>query len=234
MPTHAVQPVRPSTPRAARVGMPGIFANRLQRQRRSVRRHRPLLPAQQARNELPLTVVRVLRGHDAADAAAAHYLADADRRHIARGVAQPAAHRGIKREPLRAHEHLTIHDPRDGLLDELERPRPDPPTRALTQHKASIALAHTASIALSTVNGTRLFLVVAIRPARSPGTAPRARESTPLQSATCPAACASRRPPARRRAHMALPGSTSCRARPACTYHAAAPFTLSRCSSHST
>src|SRR5262249_15230576 len=112
---------------------------------RRVTGHRPLLPAEQPGDQLPLTVGRMLGGHDTTEAQPPHHLADLNRRDIARGVSDPAAVRWIERDPLRAHQRLALGDVRDRFVDQLERPGPYPPTRTLTQHKAAIALAHTAS-----------------------------------------------------------------------------------------
>src|SRR5208283_1297462 len=112
---------------------------------RRVACHRPVLPAEKPCDQLPLAVARMLGGHDTTEAQPPHHLANPNRREIARGVSDPAAVRWIERDPLRAHQRLALDDVRDRLVDQLERPGPDPPTRTLTQHKAAIALAHTAS-----------------------------------------------------------------------------------------
>ena len=100
------------------------------------RRDRERLHAGHAGHEVAGGERRVVRLDDLADAAGAHHLADADRRHVRLGVVEPAAHRRIERHILDGDERLARRRRRHRRGHEFEvlARRPSPVGRARSFH----------------------------------------------------------------------------------------------------
>ncbi len=118
MPTQAVSPVIPSTPRNALGETPGISGTGCSGVASEA--IDPLLPADEALYELAHFVAGALGLDDPAESKTAHNLANANRRQVGRRVIDPRTVGGVKRDPLRADERLTLADLGKLLLVEFE------------------------------------------------------------------------------------------------------------------
>jgi hypothetical protein len=105
---------------------------------RVVADHRVLLPAGEGGHQRALRHLRAAGADDATDAAAAHDLADLDRRDVALGLREPGAHRGVDADPLGADEHLAVGGlgHRDLVVGEVLLPHQ--PVGALGEQDASV------------------------------------------------------------------------------------------------
>ena len=88
----------PSTPRYELAEAPSTSVHG--KQRRRVRGHRELLPADQPLDQPALRVAGVLRLDHPAETERPHHLADRHRRQVGRLLADPAAVGGVERDPL--------------------------------------------------------------------------------------------------------------------------------------
>ena len=106
------------------------------------------LPAIRAEHDVAHGKAVIIRGHNLADGAAFHHLADADRRGVRRRIAHPSAHVGIERQPQRAEQHLAHARRRDrhvldaeitfvGLADRPRRQHDPLAGSALGKHRVS-------------------------------------------------------------------------------------------------
>jgi hypothetical protein len=100
------------------------------------------LPAEHADHLVADGELRVLRGHHLARRAADHDVAEVHRRGVGLGVVHAAAHVGVEREEMVAHQHLAVGDLRHGGLDQLEIRLFDPAGRPAGQKDLLVGIAH--------------------------------------------------------------------------------------------
>src|SRR5664279_2786400 len=108
------------------------------KEHRRVVDHRPLLPAEQAADELTFRVPEVLRRHHPPQADGSHHLTDPDRRQVRGCLIEPAAVRRVQRDQLHPDERLPLADRGQRLGDELERLRADTPLRTLPEEESTV------------------------------------------------------------------------------------------------
>ena len=84
-----------------------------------------VLPSEQADERVALAEVGGAALDDLRRAHAAHHLAEPDRRHVARAIGHPGAHRGVERQIEVADQELALAELRHGRLAQLEVRRLD-------------------------------------------------------------------------------------------------------------